>query len=692
MASSLSARMGHDWAVTHPAAETRTIRWIVPVLLVGLLFQLATSDGGRHVPSLVFVQTAVFAMLAAIVWAGIRSNSLLPPLAAVVGVTALGAIVSVRPEASVGQLLLWLMYLGLVVLVASTMTSAGAARRFVDAVAVVAGWVCLIALFNFWGAGNPQMRWYSTFYWPNPFAAFLLLVLPLQLVRMLRAQTGREAFAQGALAGLFAVSFILTYSRGAWLSLAAVIPVAAIVLRPKGWGLVFRRSAIFAIAVGAAVILLTGSVPRGTSSMNVASRAASIGNAGDSSIQGRVHFWRAALLIFRDHPWLGTGPGTFAVVHTQYQEDPRFYARDAHSLYVQTLAEGGLAGVVALAWLLVALLLLWLRTLAKARGTDEYPLVTGIGLGVAAFLLHSGLDMNWAFPAAPATAFGLIGVLVWYDRSLAPPVHRSAPPRLWWRAAAITIMLAVLSGAAAAVGTAHQAFVDAQRHARAQDPAAALREYARAARWNPFSGRYLAGVAAAALSLPQPDVDRAVAALRRAMALDPLSASYHVQLGKGLMDHRGADSAARVEAEAAFRAALRLDPMNRPEAYRYLARLYQWEGRDADSARVYDEALARYLGRNLGAPSIVYALLWPQVVILSLDAATFAEQRGNVREAERILRTVLDEDVTVVPAALRLSALLARQRRVGEARDVLVATAARVPQSPALQAALQTLR
>jgi O-antigen ligase len=691
MASSLSARVGHDWAVTHPAAATWTVRWIVPVLLAGLLFQLATSDGGRHVPSLVVAQTTVFAMLAVVVWTGARSIPLLPPLAAVVGVTAFGVLMSVRPEASIGQLLLWLMYLGLVVLIGSTLTSAGAARRFVDAVAVVAGWVCLIALFNFWGAGNPQMRWFSTFYWPNPFAAFLLLVLPLQVVRMLRAQTGREALAHGALAVLFAVSFVLTYSRGAWLSLAAVAPVAAVILRPRSWGAALWRGAIFAVVVAAAVVLLTGTSPRGASSMTVPGRAVSIGNASDTSIQGRVHFWRAGLRIFQDHPWLGTGPGTFAVVHTQYQEDPRFYARDAHNLYVQTLAETGLTGAVVLLWLLGALLALWLRTLRRTEGTDEYPLVAGIGLGVGAFFLHSGLDMNWAFPAAPATACALIGVLVWYDRRDALPSRRPGAVRAWWRPLTIALLLLSAAGVAQAGGIAHRASVDAQRHARAHDPAAALVDYTRAARWNPFSGRYHAAVAGAALALSRPDMERAETALRRAMAVDPANASHHVQLGKALIAYRPTDPAARAQAEAELRIALRLDAMNRPEAYRALARLYQSQGRHAEAARVYDDVVARYMGRSLGQPSMVYALLWPQVVILVLDAAEFAERQRNVGEAERIYRILLNEDPRAVSAALRLSAFLVRQQRVAEARDVLAATAARVPQSPALKEAMETL-
>src|SRR5947209_18702143 len=58
----------------------------------------------------------------------------------------------------------------------------------------------------------------------------------------------------------------------------------------------------------------------------------------------------------------------------------------------------------------------WVSALRAWRKTDAYPLVVGIGLGLAAFFVHSGLDMDWMFPANPAMAMLMAGVLAWFAK------------------------------------------------------------------------------------------------------------------------------------------------------------------------------------------------------------------------------------------------------------------------------------
>src|SRR3989449_11363352 len=115
-----------------------------------------------------------------------------------------------------------------------------------------------------------------------------------------------------------------------------------------------------------------------------------------------------------DHPVVGTGRGTFGAMHPAYQRDVRYYARDAHSLYVQAASEEGGVGLAALAVMLSTLVAAWVSALRAWRKTDAYPLVVGIGLGLAAFFVHSGLDMDWMFPANPAMAMLMAGGLGWF--------------------------------------------------------------------------------------------------------------------------------------------------------------------------------------------------------------------------------------------------------------------------------------
>jgi putative inorganic carbon (HCO3(-)) transporter len=659
---------------------------LVPLVLVVILFKLAISDGGRHVPTLWIAQVAVYLAAAGLlVTRVLRWNAVAAAITALTVVAAATAVWSVRPDASVRQVLLWLLYLGVVVSAGSTLRSERAIGWFTDGIVVIAGWVCLIALFMFWGAGNPGTRWYSTFYWPNPFAAFLLLALPIEVFRYVHASV-REAWGHGSLSVLLAAALILTYSRGAWLSLLAVAPLAVVVLRPPSWPRAVARGLILIVAIGVAIVFLT----RGAAlrpGQEVLVRATSVTDVGDQSILGRLHFWHAAWAIFLDHP-LGTGAGTFGVVHAAYQQDPRFYAADPHNLYLQTAAEMGVPGVTAIAAMLGSVLLLWRRTMTTSRGTPSYPLIAGTGIALLAFFVHSGIEMNWMFPADPASAFALIGMLAGANHVIGMANQKPAAVAGWRLGGAAALCLAAI--ASMMVWKAQQEFVRGQTLARSGDWSAASEAYRRAARWNPLDPQSYAARAAALVRIDPPRRDAAEAALRQAMVVDRMDASHPYQLAV-LLTAAGAEGASRDDAEALLQRALRLDPLNRPELYRALARLYLRQGRAAAAQEVYRDAMPRYLGHGLPLGSVIHMLLWPQVVGLVVDAADFDVQQGDLAQAAVTLRRLLAEYPGAVPAAVRLSEVYVAMGRKEDARAVLMAAAAQVPDSLDLQRALRVV-
>jgi len=613
---------------------------VIPAGVVVVLFKLAISDGGRHAPTLALAQMAVLAAAAFRAAAGRMTRSpLLVPVAAMVVAAAITSLWSVRPDASVREILLWLTYASITLLVSTSLPGHHAARRFVDAAVVIGGWLALIGLFTFWGAGTPGMRWYSTFYWPNPFAAFLLLLLPIELMRMLLAVTSRDAAAHGALAALLAVPFVLTYSRGAWISLAAVVPVAALVLRPRMRSLPVRRLVVLVLVVAAVVTGLT--MGSGAGRVSVLARAKSVTDAGDYSLQGRLNFWRAAGAAFGDHPLTGTGPGTFGAVHARYQRDVRYYARDPHSLYLQIAAEMGIAGILAGAVLLWSAARLWLRVLASSAGRPEFATIAGLGIGLGAFSLHSGLDMNWMFPANPAMAFALIGVLGWYGTVQGGTQVRSIPLGIRERVAVCAISVAAII-MVNVLQAADSRFTAGGRRARAGDWSGAAVLYAEAIRLNPLSAKSYGAASAEAAHRQPPAVDLAAAKLHRAMALDRMNATYPIQLARLFMDHPTPDRLR--QAEILLKKAIDLDQWNRPEAYRLLARLLRRQDRNAEAAAVYRRSAARYLGQGLGRATIIYILLWPEVAALGIDAAEFLAETGARGEARSILAAMLAED------------------------------------------------
>ena len=109
----------------------------------------------------------------------------------------------------------------------------------------------------------------------------------------------------------------------------------------------------------------------------------------------RGDYWRVALDSFADHPLGGVGAASFQVEWVR-ERDTRQFAFDAHSLYVETLAELGLVGFVLLGTLFAAVAG-GLRRRWRAGPAD--PLLAAAAAVLAAYAVHAGVDWDWEVPA-----------------------------------------------------------------------------------------------------------------------------------------------------------------------------------------------------------------------------------------------------------------------------------------------------
>ena len=117
---------------------------------------------------------------------------------------------------------------------------------------------------------------------------------------------------------------------------------------------------------------------------------------------GRPDLWAAALDEYSKDPVTGGGAGSFER-YWQRKQNASFKVRDAHSLYVETLAELGAPG---LALLLCALFVPVLAALLVRR----QPILPAALAAYAAFLVHAGVDWDWELSGVALTAL-LIGAL-----------------------------------------------------------------------------------------------------------------------------------------------------------------------------------------------------------------------------------------------------------------------------------------
>jgi O-antigen ligase len=182
-----------------------------------------------------------------------------------------------------------------------------------------------------------------------------------------------------ALSGLFIVTIALTGNRSGWF---AAFGGAAVAL-PLAWGR--RRLAVSVAAVIGLVLALALSLPAGSLADDEAARAG--GNH-------RPWYWHVAWQQAADFPVAGRGAGTFELAWLEEQPIPESVL-DAHSLYLETLAE---LGVIGLGLLLLALTP---PLLAAFRG----PNAAAAG-GYVAFLVHAGVEWDWEMPVV--TVAGLL--------------------------------------------------------------------------------------------------------------------------------------------------------------------------------------------------------------------------------------------------------------------------------------------
>jgi hypothetical protein len=125
----------------------------------------------------------------------------------------------------------------------------------------------------------------------------------------------------------------------------------------------------------------------------------------DPANDGRLPLWRAALDIYRTEPLRGTGAGTYQQLYTRYRSEAA-YVTDAHSLYLQSLAELGIVGL-ALIVLVVGGMLLGLAL--RIRGPDR-GLYAALFAVVLAWAVHQAVDWDWQMPAVTVSVFMLCGL------------------------------------------------------------------------------------------------------------------------------------------------------------------------------------------------------------------------------------------------------------------------------------------
>ncbi|MDA0182504.1 O-antigen ligase family protein [Solirubrobacter phytolaccae] len=119
---------------------------------------------------------------------------------------------------------------------------------------------------------------------------------------------------------------------------------------------------------------------------------------------GRARYWREALKVHAESPWIGTGAGAYGTMRLRYRIDERRVGH-AHGYVVQTLSDLGWVGLLisllaAGAWLVTAARAVGARRKDKGLPWDaERVGIATLAIVVIVFGVHSTFDWTWFVPA-----------------------------------------------------------------------------------------------------------------------------------------------------------------------------------------------------------------------------------------------------------------------------------------------------
>lgn len=262
----------------------------------------------------------------------------------------------------------------------------------------------------------------------NCFGVSLVSVLGPAIALVLSSRTWLTRGLAAASAALILHTTLLTFSRGSLIGLLALLLVAFVMMpkRPKYLATVLVAVLIFA---------------RFTGPQLAARYATTFASADDrdASAESRIDLWRDCLLVVEGQPILGVGPANWPVVASQFGWPE---GKSAHSVWMETAAEMGIPGVLALlAFFVIAAARLW--PVARSRMTDDnrdhIAVATAVVLSVVGFVV-AGQFVSVTGLEAPYYIVMVGAAMLKNPEPNAPATVPSSPPAVLLKRPASTVL------------------------------------------------------------------------------------------------------------------------------------------------------------------------------------------------------------------------------------------------------------
>ncbi|WP_170008276.1 O-antigen ligase family protein [Bacillus fonticola] len=286
-------------------------------------------------------------------------------------------------------------------------------------------------------------RVFSTFINPNYYSAFMNFVIPVTvLFAVVYAKKPSTQLIIFAVYAVFVVNVIFTYTRAAWVTMAAAFILLVLVMPKPFLKNAVKPQIIIAFALLLTTLYFLPDVQSRTSSAIYAIEQLSpikfgggdgLSAPGDPvdpgsegseeedepvdenterAVVSRTVLWKTGWYMLRDNPVLGVGMGNYRDNYLPtVQKYPELYighdVYSVHNSYLKVGAETGFPGLIAFLFIYIAYYFVLIKLYFRQRSTEGKVIAAGLFVGSVCYLVQN-LSNNLIFIPQMNVIFWLV--------------------------------------------------------------------------------------------------------------------------------------------------------------------------------------------------------------------------------------------------------------------------------------------
>ncbi len=299
---------------------------------------------------------------------------------------------------------------------------------FVSALAIVVVYTLIVHASNGFDEKTSHWVMFPFFKDHTSYGAILALAFPL-LIGLLNSKKQSPLLKSVLifLIILFTAGIIMSYTRAAWLSLFGGLVVYLLIKFKVKFKYLAILGFVGVLFIAANWVEIQHSLERNNAEHatdNMDERIESMANiSSDASNLERINRWTCAIDLWQERPFLGWGPGTYAMVYGPYQQSRNLTIistasgnkGNAHSEYLGPLAEQGLIGMLLMFVLIGFIMYYGISVYNRMPDGEAKVLLLVSILGLVTYFAHGFLNNYLDTDKATVPVWGLTALIVMLD-------------------------------------------------------------------------------------------------------------------------------------------------------------------------------------------------------------------------------------------------------------------------------------